>query len=691
MGIRVVALPVAEEVVAFKKFIQANGWKTIDAQEEGHDGRAELTVTGRERTFLADVKHQVWPEGSNCKVSFFTRVPGSVRIIFIVMSFVLSLLGGNAALALGSWLSAPSEHPPISDLLWFAIPYIIFFYGYIWLKNRYRSFELRFWHYLMSLTNAQQSRMVESPDDPIAGTYSYLALALPMTTFSGLLWCEIRAWPFLLLVVATVLALSLSTTMALIGSSPYGRWKGLVLEVFTRSLQPYTVVLSAYFIFLLFHQILVAIVNAGLLGGGIIHSETLVSSLRGSYGTLVASLTPSYYAAVHVSQGNLQLLTKASEIAAASTSSSQDLIYYVIVAVIGIQIIPLILLSLVWWWRFFRIPSGWRREVGEEISVGSPMGTLRPMPHAIGFSSRAFLLLAWLISGILSIAGAFLSINVLYYLFTGSGIPNQAVIAPFAWVVSVCDAIIGQGAGQVVGPIILFVMASFVLFSVVLLFGQICFETMEVFFLVMKHRYTEPSIVSYMRMASRRQGIRTPPIVVRKEARVAIKTRLLLPLLGLNVIEVSQPFFSRLTVEERRSLLAHEIGHIATDAGQMWILQILSRLAVFGRGLLTITVDFVQREFRADEFSVRYNRDPESLVAALQKLQVFVAVSSIRSHRPRPGAYAERLRTAVANTKTKLAEAYRFYFEEDLLAYAHPSLEDRVENIKRTSDMMNLV
>jgi len=689
MGIRVVALPVAQEVVAFKKFIQANGWETIDAQEEGHNGWAELTVTGRERTFLANVKHQVWPEGSNCKVSFFTHVPGSVRIIFIVMSLVLSLLGGNAALALGSWLSAPSDHTPISDLLWFAIPYIIFFYGYIWLKNRYRSFELRFWHYLRSATNAQQTRMVESPDDPIAGTYSYLALALPMATFGSLLWCEIRAWPFLLLVIATMLALSLSTTMALIGSSPYGRWKGLVLEVFTRSLQPYTVVLSAYFIFLLFHQLLMAIVNAGLSGDGILHAETIVSSLRGSYGTLVASLAPPYYAAVDVSQGNLQLLTKASEIAAA-TSNDQNLIYYVIVAVIGIQIIPLIVLSLVWWCRFFRIPSGWRSEVGEEISVGSPMGTLRPMPHTIGFSSRALLLLAWVISGMISIAGAFLSINVLYYIFTGSGIPNQAVIAPFAWVVSVCSAIIGQGAGQVVGSIILFVMASFVLFSVVLLFGQICFETIEGFFLIVKHRCVEPSIVTYVRMASRERGVRTPLVVVRREVTVPIKTRLVLPLLGLNVIEVSQPFFGRLTVEEQRSLLAHEIGHIAADAVQMWILQILSRLAVFGRGLLTITVDFVQREFRADEFSVRYNRDPESLVAALQKLQVFVAVSSIGSHRSRPGVYTERLRTGVANAKTILAEAYHFYFKEDLLAYAHPSLEDRVENIKRTSDMMNL-
>jgi len=149
----------------------------------------------------------------------------------------------------------------------------------------------------------------------------------------------------------------------------------------------------------------------------------------------------------------------------------------------------------------------------------------------------------------------------------------------------------------------------------------------------------------------------------------------------------------RLSPDELRALMAHEVFHLTRHSPRLRMLRFLSNLTLFGRDLLCHLQNPYAMEMEADEFAARcFGTAP--LVGALQKARVANAFRSM-ARSTELGFQLTRDLAQGSDQWWNLSFGARFamgfkilgdvYFGDQSLWYLHPSTAERMSALERTA------
>lgn len=122
-------------------------------------------------------------------------------------------------------------------------------------------------------------------------------------------------------------------------------------------------------------------------------------------------------------------------------------------------------------------------------------------------------------------------------------------------------------------------------------------------------------INSFIKGVCPSKGIKTPEIILTANNSITIQLRWL-ALSSQAVIEISRGAIELLELEELKSVIAHELGHIRQGLWKIWALKTLSSLLLFPNHYLTVCVNWSKREIDAERF-VTYSCRSDSIGSIL--------------------------------------------------------------------------
>jgi Zn-dependent protease with chaperone function len=138
-----------------------------------------------------------------------------------------------------------------------------------------------------------------------------------------------------------------------------------------------------------------------------------------------------------------------------------------------------------------------------------------------------------------------------------------------------------------------------------------------------------------------------------------------------HMIVVSKGCLAVVDARQLRSLLAHEIGHLARDASRLAWLKALSQMMLLPGYYLTVLYDFSNSEREADIFALRATGDSQSLKSALASLSVAAML------RPAPAALTGQ--SVFGRIRAQWRTSWlSIVFTDSVLGAAYPSLQERL-------------
>jgi len=179
---------------------------------------------------------------------------------------------------------------------------------------------------------------------------------------------------------------------------------------------------------------------------------------------------------------------------------------------------------------------------------------------------------------------------------------------------------------------------------------------------------------------SRTAGVHIPTLRVTSDTLIAVTVR---PNWrgSRAVIQVSTGALERLSQQELRALLAHEIGHLRQGMGAIWWARFISRITLFPTCYMALVFDFHQREYEADELAARVCGG-EDLTSALKKIAADTAVRCVlTASKPRDEREEWSLMEVLGWITTPLRRLYALMFRDEFVGYTHPPVELRITNV----------
>jgi len=192
-----------------------------------------------------------------------------------------------------------------------------------------------------------------------------------------------------------------------------------------------------------------------------------------------------------------------------------------------------------------------------------------------------------------------------------------------------------------------------------------------------------PELRHYVRELSHEQEFLTPRL--RPLRRKAVCLILVPDLLGSGAtLYISMGALRRLTGQELRAAVAHELGHVRQRPARLRWLRILSILGGHPSWFLLLSVDLRKMEEEADGFALHVGADAQTLVAAILK-----ASNPVGQERPMTAAVLawvqsrvpEKIRARMLAWMKSAAVIDRFLFSDHLLVSSHPAARDRIAAI----------
>jgi Zn-dependent protease with chaperone function len=134
--------------------------------------------------------------------------------------------------------------------------------------------------------------------------------------------------------------------------------------------------------------------------------------------------------------------------------------------------------------------------------------------------------------------------------------------------------------------------------------------------------------------------------------------------------------------------LAHEIAHAAEDLRFFDFLARLSSLSGFGRGYLSLLIDYHEIEFHADEKAARCVEDYQLVVEAIRGLTDFQTIREMSfSKLPKPKSILHKL----LGIWHDLLGMFSFMFESKVPSIAYPDDETRIQRLEEKFSRKSIV
>ena len=161
-------------------------------------------------------------------------------------------------------------------------------------------------------------------------------------------------------------------------------------------------------------------------------------------------------------------------------------------------------------------------------------------------------------------------------------------------------------------------------------------------------------------------------VTITDRKKIDIRTRVGWPWSSQAIIEVTQGAINKLSEQELIAGVTHEIGHITQDITSLRWARFLSRIGMFPNSFLSLYFDFVEREFKADEFT---------LDAGVSKIALRDAI--LRERGQKDSNYESIFSSSESSRfLQKIDVVSTFFMGDENLLYGHPYLKERLAKIQ---------
>lgn len=151
-------------------------------------------------------------------------------------------------------------------------------------------------------------------------------------------------------------------------------------------------------------------------------------------------------------------------------------------------------------------------------------------------------------------------------------------------------------------------------------------------------------------------------------------------------ILISQSFLKEFEMDELKGLLFHELYHLKEDNFYLLVARFLSKITLFGNGLLAAALDFPTRELKADQYASN-QVGQSTLVRTLRKVENKRRIASMEEVlRKNLGSLEFFSQFQFEKKELKgFRKIYRLLFTPYLPMYNHPTLQERIDHVKLSS------
>lgn len=151
-------------------------------------------------------------------------------------------------------------------------------------------------------------------------------------------------------------------------------------------------------------------------------------------------------------------------------------------------------------------------------------------------------------------------------------------------------------------------------------------------------------------------------------------------------ILISQKFLKEFEMDELKGLLFHELYHLKEDNFYLLVARFLSKITLFGNGLLAAALDFPTRELKADHYASN-QVGQSTLVRTLRKVETKRRIASMEEVlRENLGGLEFFSQSQSEKKELKgFRKIYRLLFTPYIPMYNHPTLQERIDYVKLSS------
>lgn len=140
-------------------------------------------------------------------------------------------------------------------------------------------------------------------------------------------------------------------------------------------------------------------------------------------------------------------------------------------------------------------------------------------------------------------------------------------------------------------------------------------------------------------------------------------------------ISINPIVIEKLSSEELKAVVLHELGHLKNDINKLNLLKSLSFIGLFPFPILCLLLDFVKLELEADQFAITRGTQRDTLQSSIIKMNVLKQVVSSRNKTIKPNAIINKFNLMFLGLKLLL-------FYNKLLSYNYPIDELRLANLQ---------
>lgn len=167
-----------------------------------------------------------------------------------------------------------------------------------------------------------------------------------------------------------------------------------------------------------------------------------------------------------------------------------------------------------------------------------------------------------------------------------------------------------------------------------------------------------------------------PPYLILKRNQkelIQIKGRLLSKktTLFINIM-----LLEKFSLKELNALVAHELGHLKQGMRTIEWLKFISAITFFPNYYLTLFIDPVVFEFKADRFSIKNMGESNSLIKSIIKLSIILHNNQYSTKNKKTSTMSQFLKIK------GIHESIEFFFGDAILGYTYPILIRRLSYLK---------
>lgn len=335
----------------------------------------------------------------------------------------------------------------------------------------------------------------------------------------------------------------------------------------------------------------------------------------------------------------------------------------------------------------------WRLEVGKNESLRGPFVPYLPIAWKweMPLLFHVTVVFHCVFGGVINLLAGVFCFDGLSYAVTGRTFLFEKNAYLWSWMFAFGKMLFGEASGQIIGQ----VLTVAVCLPFLTLLGTYVRRLVQSIFLMIRVQLARLNwskckdsklcfIDAFIKEVCPTKRIKTPEIALTANNSVTIQLRWL-ALSNQAVIEISRGAIELLELEELKSVIAHELGHIRQGLWKIWALKTLSSLLLFPNHYLTVCVNWSKREIDADQFALSLTKDPLPLKHALIRMSTaqlsYLKAAPARQEATRSFSMLRIFTGGIKDRWYKMLVSIRFFFGDGLLGYVHPCLPERLEAI----------